>query len=252
MKKLTVVIPTFNVEKIIGDCLETIKWADEIIIVDMGSKDKILEICKRYGARIIKNTPPEFNFDVNRKIGMLKANGNWILKIDSDERLLPSLQKEIQILLKNKQSKDVDGYNLYCRLFIFNKEVKYGFKTPKFHELRLVKKDKWTYEPFKFHQQIKVQGKTAILKCKYVHFNHQSISDFIKKMNEYTDLDSAKDLNTRKDVSFLHAIISPIYMFFKLYILRFGFLDGTHGLIVNGLYSIYNFIYKIKIWEKRK
>jgi len=71
-------------------------------------------------------------------------------------------------------------------------------------------------------------------------------------MNEYTDLDSAKDLNTRKDVSFLHAIISPIYMFFKLYILRFGFLDGTHGLIVNGLYSIYNFIYKIKIWEKRK
>jgi glycosyltransferase involved in cell wall biosynthesis len=252
MKMLTVVIPTYNVEKIIGDCLETVKWANEIIVVDMGSSDDTLKICEKYHAKIIKNLPPHMNFDINRKIGMEKADGEWILKIDSDERLLPSLQKEIQILLRNKKSQKINGYNLYCRLFIFNKELKYGFKTPKFHEMRLVKKNKWTYEPFKFHQQIKVQGETSFLKSKYIHFNHQSISDFIQKMNEYTNLDSVRDLNTRKDVGFLHSIISPMHMFLRLYILRFGFLDGTHGLIVTGLYSIYNFIYKIKIWEKRK
>ena len=129
MKRISAVIPTYNVGKIIRDCLETLKWVDEIIIVDMGSKDKTLKICKEYKTRTIKNIPSEFNFDINRKIGMLKAKGDWILKIDSDERLLPALQEEIQSFLKEEQADDVHGYNLYCRLFIFNKETKYGFKT---------------------------------------------------------------------------------------------------------------------------
>ena len=87
------------------------------------------------------------------------------------------------------------------------------------------------------------QTATKFLKGEYLHFNSQSVSSFVKRVNIYTDLDSAKDVNSRKDVNFLHSIISPLYLFIKLYFLKLGFLDKTNGLIVKTLYAIYNFIY---------
>lgn len=249
-KKLSVVIPVFNVAEILKDCLETVKWADEIICVDMGSTDRTLEICKAYGARVIKNVPPGRNFDLNRKLGMENAKGDWILKIDSDDRLTKRLQSFIRNIIRKDIS--INGYNIYNKVFFFNKEIKYGFKAHRSHELRLFKELKWSYNPFKFHQLIGVEGETGFLTGEYLHFNSQSIAEFMRKMNVYTDLDAKKDFIVRRDVSFLHTIISPIYTFIKFYFLRFGLLDETYGLIVSSLYAFYNFFYKVKIWEERK
>lgn len=249
MKKLSVVIPVFNSENYIKDCLKTIRWADEIISVDRGSSDDTVNICMQFGARVIRNVPPCNNFDINRRIGMLAAKGDWILKLDSDERLTKQLQLSIQNVLK--ESNDFAGFNFHNRIFYFNQEIKHGFKGDKHFELRLFKRDKWFYNPFKFHQEIKVTGKIGFLRGNYLHFNSQSIKGFIDKTNKYTDLDANKDYKKRSDINFFHSLISPVYYFFKRFVIYKGFLDKTHGLIVCLLYSIYNFAYKIKIWENR-
>jgi len=249
-KIISVIIPTFNSGKILNDCLETVKGADEIICVDMGSTDGTLDICKKYKAKIIHNTPKDGNFDINRKIGIQEASGDWILKLDSDDRLTKRLQGSIKRTIQKDEG--LAGYRLYNKVFFFNQEIKHGYRENKSSELRLFKRNKWTYQPSKFHQQIKVCGETSFLEGEYLHFNSQSIFEFIKKTNTYTSLDSLYDYKIRKDVNFLHCIISPVRVIFKYYILRLSFLDGTIGLIVTILFSIYNFIYKIKIWEKRK
>lgn len=249
--KLSVIIPVLNVEDILADCLETINWADEIICIDMNSRDATRKVCKKYNVKVLKNIPKGGNFDLNRQLGMEIAKNEWILKIDSDDRLTKKLQLEIKKIVKSKE-KTADGYKLYNKLFFFNKEIKHGIKTPKSHELRLFKKNKFIYKPIKFHQLIHVKDKTDYLKGEYLHFNSQSIYHFIKKTNIYTNLDSKKDYKFRKNVDFKHTIFSPFLTFIRLFLFRKGFLDGTYGLIVNTLYSIYNYIYKIKIWEKRK
>ena len=249
-KRLSVVIPVFNVEDIIKDCLKSIKWADEILCIDMGSNDKTMDICKSYDAVVRKNVPRNGNFDINRKIGLQIARGEWILKIDSDDRLTKKLQRAIKKVLQTSSSA-YNGYKLFNKVFFFNKEIKHGIKNKKSHELRLFKRNKWQYKPFKFHELIKVKGKINFLQGEYLHFNSQSIKEFISKANLYTDLDSEKKYQSAQ-MGFLYTIISPIWKLFRLLIIQGGFLDGTHGLIVNTMYAIYNYIYKLKIWVKRR
>lgn len=249
ISKISAVIPVFNTERIIKDCLESIRWVNEIICVDMGSQDKTIDISKLYDARIIKNMPSDGNFDINRKLGFKIASGDWILKIDSDDRLTKTLQLSIKSILNDPKVKYC-GYKLFNRVFFFNKELNYGIKTKDSHELRLFKKNKWRYNPFKFHELITTAGKTDFLKGEYLHFNSQSIREFINKTNIYTELDSERKYSAIQ-TSFLHTIISPIWKFFELLVIKRGILDGTHGLIVNLMYVIYNYIYKLKIWSKK-
>ncbi|PIS09586.1 hypothetical protein COT75_00050 [Candidatus Beckwithbacteria bacterium CG10_big_fil_rev_8_21_14_0_10_34_10] len=249
MSSISVVIPVFNVGSIIKDCLQSVEWADELVCIDMGSTDNTMVVCKEQGVNLLKNIPKNYNFDINRKLGMINARGEWILKIDSDDRLTKKLQKSIKAAIKGKGS--IVGYNLFNRVFFFNREIKYGMKKRNSSELRLFKKKSWIYNPFKFHQLIRVKGNTDYLEGNYLHFNSQSIREFINKMNLYTDLDAGKDSSLGKKASFLHLIISPIVKFIKIYIINLGLLDGAYGLIVSMLYAFYNFTYKLKIFEKK-
>ncbi|MBI3631836.1 MAG: glycosyltransferase family 2 protein [Candidatus Vogelbacteria bacterium] len=246
-KTISVVVPTFNVGKILSRCLESAKWADEIIVVDMGSTDKTLLISRAYGAKIIKNIPVDGNFDKNRKLGMLRAKGDWILKLDSDEELTPKLQVEIKRIL-TRDYDEINGYNIPNRIFMFGSEVKHGFVKSGSHELRLFRNKKWSYAPFRFHQQIKVEGETGFLKNYYYHYNFNSIAQFIEKMNRYTSLDSAV-LVKESRIYWFGIFLAPVRTFIKLYFIQFGFLDGRNGLVVSLMFALYNFVEKIKIWE---
>ncbi|MEK7565937.1 MAG: glycosyltransferase family 2 protein [Patescibacteria group bacterium] len=249
MARISVVIPTLNVENIIERSLKSVDGVDEIIVVDMGSTDKTLEICKKYGAKIFKNIPEDGNFDKNRLLGMQKATGDWILKLDSDEELTPGLQKEIKELMTENSPKEIDGYNLYNNIFLFGRQVKYGFVKPCSHELRLIRNGKWEYNPIKFHQQIIVGGNTAFLKNRYNHYNYQSISQFLFKTNKYTDYDSKYFYREGYRVNLFGILLAPAKSFIKLFFIQKGFLDGEFGLMVCFLYSLYNFLEKLKIYE---
>lgn len=257
MQKLSVVIPTFNCSEKLKRCLETVSWAFEIIIVDMGSNDKTVEVAKAFGAKVFTRIPEDGNFDTNRKFGMENATGDWILKLDSDEILSLELAQEVrEFLIKVGNEEDKGnggyvGYNLYNRTVMFGKQVNHGFVKKAAHELRLFKKGHWKYDPYRFHQLITAAGKTSFFKNYYVHYVYETVSEFFQKTNRYTTLDAGYIAKERK-ITPLSAIIAPFKSFTKLYFFQEGYLDGKIGFIVSYLFALYNLIEKVKIWELKR
>lgn len=245
---ISVVIPTYNSAKNLRKCIKSVQWADEIILVDMQSTDKTTEIGKKFRTKIFERLPKNGNFDLNRKFGMEQAKGEWILKLDSDEVLSEKLQMEIQKLLKKRSVRE-SGFNLYNRIFMFGQQVKHGPVKLNSHELRLFRKSKWNYNPYRYHQQITVSGPTGFLNGYYDHYNFDTIRSFLVKTNKYTSLDAKHYL---KEINGKTAILAPIKSFFKLFFFQLGFLDGKLGIATCLLYSIYNLIEKVKIWEEQQ
>lgn len=246
-KTISVVIPTLNCEKNLSQALNSVKWADEKIVIDMGSVDGTIDVAKKFSAKIFFRKPENNNFDNNRLYGMKIAKGDWILKLDSDEILSDALQIEIKNFLQSN-SQNLNGINFLNHIFFFGKELKHGPIKSSSHEMRMFKQGAWKYSPIKYHQQITVNGKTENFKNYYNHYNYSSISQFIEKTNKYTDFDS-KILSPKTNLSIVKILLAPLKTFFKLYFWQKGFLDGELGFIVCFLFALYNLIEKIKIWE---
>lgn len=244
-KTIGVVVPTINCADDLGRCLRSVQWVDEIIVTDMGSIDETVTVAKRFGAKVYFRIPRKGNFDLNRKFGMERARSDWILKLDSDELLSVPLQREISNFLQHDNGQ-YNGFNLYNRIFMFDHQVKHGFVKSRSHELRLVRRGKWHYDPYRFHQQITVDGKVGYLKNKYDHYNIKTVSDFIKKMNCYTDVDSKY---YAQKISLVTVLLASPKTFFKLYFWQLGFLDGGLGFVVCLLFAVYNLVEKVKVWE---
>lgn len=243
--KLSVVIPTLNCASGLKNSLKSVKWAHEIVIVDMGSTDQTIETAKTYGAKIYKQIPEDGNFDQNRLLGMEKATGDWVLKLDSDEIISEKLQKEIQDFLQKDDGR-FNGINLRNNIYMLGQQIKHGFVKAGSHELRLVRNGKWQYNPYRFHQQITVGGKVGFFKNSYDHYNFSSVSEFITKMNRYTTVDVKY---FKYKISVIGVIFSPLKTFFKLFFWQSGFLDGKIGFVVCSLFALYNLVEKIKAWE---
>lgn len=245
-KTISVVIPTLNCEKSLQQALNSVKWADEKIVVDMGSIDRTVRIAKKFGAKLFFRKPENNNFDNNRLYGMKIAKGNWILKLDSDEILSDTLQAEIKNFLQSA-SQNLNGINFLNRVFFFGKEMKHGPIKNNSHEMRMFKQGTWKYSPTRYHQQITVNGETGNFKNYYNHYNYSSVSQFIEKTNKYTDFDS-KVLSSESKLSIVKILLAPLKTFLKLYFWQKGFLDGKLGFTVCFLFALYNLIEKIKIW----
>ncbi len=240
-------MPTLNCEKKIRRSLESVKWADEIIIVDMQSTDKTVKIAENYNAIVFRKIPTLGNFDQNRKFGMDHATSEWILKLDSDEEITKNLADEIKTFLKHDDGQ-YNGINFYNRIIVFGKEIKHGFVKPGSHETRMVRRGFWNYDPYKFHQQITVTGRTIFFKNRYIHYNFSDVSEFLLKTNKYTNLDASISRDKNRANPILIAL-APIKTFFKLFFLQNGILDGFVGFELSFLFACYNLIEKTKIWE---
>lgn len=246
-RTLSVVIPTYNCAYELRKCLRSVQWADEIIVVDMYSTDGTVDVAEKFSARIYRQFPFEENFDLNRKFGMERAKGDWILKLDSDEVLSLKLQAEIRrFLLKDDDT--YSGLNLCNKIFMFGRRINHGPVKSNSHELRLVRNKHWHYEPYRFHQLISVDGKVGFLNNYYSHYNFKTVSQFVNKMNKYTNLDAKYYL---KKMPLIMVILAPIKTFLKLFFWQMGFLDGQVGFVVCMLFATYSFVEKTKIWEQQ-
>lgn len=244
--KLSVVIPTYNCRTNLRQSLLSLPKDSEVVVVDMGSIDGTLSEAKRHNAKIYLRQVSDGNFDANRKFGMQKASGDWLLKLDSDEALSLDLRNEISQFLRSENAKKFNGVYLLNETWMFGKRVKYGVVKRGANELRLVKRGKWSYDPFKFHQLISVYGPTTRSKYPYMHYNFRTVSEFLAKTNKYTELDY-KYVYTQNLK--LRLLLAPLTTFLRLYFFQLGFLDSRLGLEVCLLYSIYNLIEKTKKLE---
>jgi (heptosyl)LPS beta-1,4-glucosyltransferase len=246
METLSVVIITFNEEKNIGACLESVAWADEIVVLDSGSTDGTEAICRRYTDKFQYHAWAGYTAQRNTAHDM--ATGDWILSLDADERVTPGLHEEIKQLLANTSLKTM-GYELPYKVFYRGKWLRHGGFFPEKH-LRLFRRGHGGYGDRAVHETIRVDGPTAVLKNYIEHYTYDSVSDFLERMERYSSLSAEEYARLGRTTGPVRMGLHAFFNFFKMYFLQRGFLDGYEGFLMAVLYSFYTFVKYAKLAEK--
>ncbi len=245
MQKISVAIITLNEEENIRACLESVLWADEILVSDSGSADRTVEICKEYGAKVFKDEWSGFGRQKNLIAG--RAKNDWILNIDADERVTHDLKKEIESIL----SSDYDGYFIPRKNFFGSRWIKYCGWHPDYN-LRLYKKERGYFNERGVHEAVQIKGRAGFLKNPLEHYTYRDISDYLKRMDRYSTLAAEEMLKNGKTAGLLDLVLRPSFTFLKMFFLQKGFLEGYRGVVLSGLYSSYTFAKYAKLWEMSK
>ncbi len=246
-QKISVVIITLNEERNIKRTLESVAWSDEIIIVDSGSSDKTISICREYTDSVFHQEWLGFAEQKNFAIG--KATGDWVLSLDADEPVEPALADEIRSLISETNS--CDGYRIPRRTFFLGKEIKHGGWYPDYN-LRLFRTGKGCFEERAVHEAMRIQGRLGTTRHAILHYAYPDLASYVSSMNKYSTL--AVEVMETKGIGFfrqswMNIVFRPFFTFVHKYIFRFGFLDGKHGLILNIFHAYYVFTKYAKAWE---
>lgn len=247
---LSVVVSVFNGEKALDDCLKSVAFVDEIIVIDNSSTDRTLEIARKYTDKIFTR-PNHPMLNVNKNFGFSKASGEWILSLDADERITEELKTEIESRIKNHESR-ISGYWIPRKNIIFGKWIEHTGWYPDL-QLRLFKKGKGKFEEEHVHEMVKAEGDVGYLRNHIVHDSYESISQFLKKLATIYGPNEADQL-IKKGYNFdwRDAIRFPVKEFLSRFFAREGYKDGFHGLMLSSLMAFYHFIVFSYIWEKHK
>lgn len=236
-ERLSCVLIVRNEEKKIERCLESIKWADEIILVDQSSDDKTVEIAKRYTNKIFITTP-KLICNPDRNYGIAKAAHNWILLIEADEIIDVNLRAEIKNILASSAAEGgaADVYYIPVKTFFVGKWIKYCGWYPSYIP-RFFKKGSITFE-----EDIHTNGQLLTHKISYIknpllHYSYDSIDDWISKFKRYTTRMAEEYFNGGKRTTvfstFMEVVIRPIFVFLRKYIILKGFREGWRGLFIS-------------------
>lgn len=243
---LSAVVLTKNEEENIIDCLESLSFCDEIIVVDDNSEDRTVDLAKRNGAKVFVHSL-DGDFSLSRNFGLGKARGEWVLFIDADERISSPLKREISyVILSNGRGSKTKGYFLKRKDVMWGRSLTHG-ETGNIRLLRLARRDVGKWEG-KVHEVWKIKGKIQELSHPIIHYPHQNIALFLQKINFYSDLRAHELFAMGKKASFLSIILYPKGKFFVNYFVKLGFLDGTFGLVHAMLMSLHSFLVRGKLW----
>lgn len=246
MIPLSVAIITKNEEKNIEYALESVKDAAEIIVLDSFSTDKTPEICRKYTDKIFQKEWQGYAKQKQSAVDL--ATNKWVLILDADERLTPELKAEIMHAIEQDK---FDGFYLPRKNFFMGKWIKHSGWWPDYI-LRVFKKDLGRIEEREVHEKISLNGSASYLKNPLEHYTYNSISEFIKKMDNYSCL-SAKEMKKKEaSVGIFDLMVKPFATFIKMFFIRLGLMDGLHGLILAVFYSYYTFLKYAKTWEMSK
>ena len=245
--KITVIVPCYNNQDIIRECLESVKWADEIIVCDSYSKDATVEIAREYTGRIIQHE--YINSAVQKNWAIPQAANEWVMIVDSDERVTAQLRGEIENLLDGVPSND--GYKIPRANFSFGKQLKYGGYWPDY-QLRLFKKNKGRYEPRYVHAHVELDGNCGFLKNHLLHFHDRTLFQVTEKMLfRYARWEAMERLN-KKEPRLWELFLKPPGVFVYRFFYQRGFKDGLGGFFAASLWAAYIFMTYWNMFRLRK
>jgi glycosyltransferase involved in cell wall biosynthesis len=242
---LTAIVPTYNEEENISDCLDSLAFADEILVVDSFSTDRTVELANaKPKVRVMQHeysgNGPQCNW------AMDQAARPWILIIDADERVPPELAAEIGRLLQGGPS--ADQYLLRRRNFFLGREIR-GSGWGRDRLARLLRKGSARYPEQRVHADIAVAASTPTLAAPLVHFTCRSFDAYLEKVHRYAEWGAA-DLRQRgRRAGWTAVALRPAWRFFRSFVLEAGFRDGTAGLVVCGLQAYGVFLKWARLWE---
>ncbi|MGE0393481.1 MAG: glycosyltransferase family 2 protein [Vicinamibacterales bacterium] len=244
MPKLSVTIITKNEAKHIGAAIDSVRWADEIVVVDCGSTDDTVAIAKAHGARVEHR---DWTGWVDQKTFAhgLAAN-DWILSVDADERVTPELAAEIQALLTSEPPRR--GYRMPRVSFILGRWVRTTDHYPDW-QLRLYDRREGRWVGEYVHESVKLTSPMGYLKGELHHFSYEDLADQVARLNHYSTLAAQKMYVEGRRTTLVEIAFHPPAAFIRNYFLRRGFMDGAAGYLLSAVSAYGVFIKFAKLWE---
>lgn len=242
IKLISAIIITKNEEKRIADCLRSLDWVDEIIVVDAFSTDSTESICKQFNCKFFQR--PFDSFDRQKNFALDKAAGQWVLSIDADERISQELAEEIHEIINHNT--DIQGFIIPRKNYLVGKRIKYTWGEDAL--LRLFQHHAGRFcSPI--HEKVEVNGKIGYLKNPMLHFNSKNIREYIEKNNLYTTIEAELKFANNEKFSLIKTLLSPMRVFlFRFFKLK-GYKDGLAGFILSILLAFFSAEIHFKLWE---
>jgi glycosyltransferase involved in cell wall biosynthesis len=244
MPKISAIIITRNEEKNIRRCLSSLGWADEIVVVDSQSTDDTKKIASLFTPRIFDIRWE--GFGKAKEYAKDNASHPWVLSVDADEVVTEDLKEEIQKIANSENS--LDGYYIPRKSNFLGKWIKHGGWYPDY-VLRLFKKDKAKFSHFLVHEKVELNGEIGCLKNPLLHYTDPNFDHYLEKLNRFTSLGAEQLFREGKKAGVLDLIFRPSATFFKMYLMKRGFLDGISGFILAVSSAFYVFSKYVKLWH---
>ena len=243
--RISALIITKDEERNIADCLASLPFADEIIVVDSGSTDRTEEIC-RSDPRVRWFLEPWKGFGPQKNSALDKSEAEWVFSIDADERASPELAREIASL--DLAASGTKGYRVPRRSYFGDRWVRHGGWYPDY-TIRLWRREAGRFVDRSVHEVVRVGGRTGILRGDLIHRTYRDTEDFLARMNRYSTLGAAELRKEGVRCTGFDLLLRPPFTFFKMYVLRRGFRDGALGFRLAVLYAMYTFAKYAKLGE---
>jgi len=244
---VSALVITLNEEKNISECLDSLAWTSEIIVVDSLSSDRTGELCKRPNVRFVQREWPGYGPQKNFGIGL--ARGEWVLIVDADERVSPDLKNEILDAVHGGTGPN--GFEIPRRNYFYGKWIRHGGAYPDY-QLRLFRRGSGRYDETPVHERFLLDGPAGYLKTPLDHYTERRISDHFGKFDRYTTLAARHELEKNRITHWWNLSVNPALTFLKIYVSKMGFLDGVHGLIYSCFVAMYTFVKYAKLWEMKE
>jgi glycosyltransferase involved in cell wall biosynthesis len=244
MEPISAALITCNEEANIEGALQSLDWVDEIVVVDSGSRDATLEICRRYTDKVSNRAWTGFVDQKGHAAAL--ASHDWVLSLDADERVGPELKREIDRM--RRDGFHHAGYRMPRVAFFMGRWIRHGDWYPDL-QLRLFDRRRGSWQGGRVHESVKVEGTAGLLRGEIQHYTYRSLSDYLKRLETYTTL-AAQDYRQRGKTGSLAKVFgNPIAAFVKGYLLKRGFLDGAPGLMVAVMGAISVYFKYAKLYE---
>jgi len=247
MNKLSVTLITKDEEQNIKRCLDSVKWADEIVLVDCGSKDKTLSIAHTY-PNCNTHYIPWQGFGLQKQAAVDLTKNDWILSIDADEELSLELQNTIRETLHDP---DAPGYRIRRNSFYLGRMIKHCGWNHDF-PLRLFNKNHGRFNNRPVHEYVELNGDVSKIFDPLFHYTYPAVKDHIRKISFYSGLGARELFEKNKRSHPVAAFLRGMFKFIKMYFLQMGFLDGKEGLILACLSGFGVSLKYLKLWEMNR
>ena len=269
---VSVLVPTLDEELNLPDCLDSVRWADEVFVVDSFSHDRTVDIARERGAQVVQHSFESYSRQKNWALDTLPFRNEWVLILDADERVSPELQCEIQSTL---MVADCAGYYLNRRVIFLGTWIRHAGWYPNWN-LRLFRHQLGRYDGREVHEHVVLNGPAGYLRHDLLHLDRRGLEAFVARHNRYSTLEAAARFKAERDapdrarlpLSLLASPVQrkrlvrervwpripakPLALFVYMYVLRRGFLDGRAGLALCVFHAFQEFMVGLKLAELRR
>ena len=235
--RISATIVTLNEERNIARAIESLRCADEIVVVDSGSTDRTREIAARLGARVVEE--PWRGYAAQKNFAAECASFDWVLSIDADESLSEDLEGEISEL--KTRNPDCAGYSMPRLTQYLGRWILHGGWYPD-RKVRLYDRTRGEWAGDYVHESVRVEGRVGGLEGKLLHFTCDSLSAHLRTLDGYTTLAARELIERGVEVPIRRLAIDPAWTFIRTWVIRRGFLDGAHGLAIAWMAALYTFL----------